>query len=61
MIKKQVGEERVYFAYITRFITEGSQNRNSSRAGNLEPGADAEGMEGAACTPWLAQLLSYKI
>jgi hypothetical protein len=44
---KQVGE-RVYLAYTSTslFIIKGSQNRNSSR--NLEAGADAEAMEGAA-------------
>jgi hypothetical protein len=36
MTKKQVGEERVYSAYtsILLFITKGSQNWNSSRAGS---------------------------
>ena len=35
MTKKQVGEEMVYLAYTSTslFITEGSQDRNSSRAG----------------------------
>ena len=35
MTKKQVGEERVYVAYTSAllFITEGSQDRNSNRAG----------------------------
>jgi hypothetical protein len=35
MTKKQVGEERVYSAYISTllFITKGSQDRNSHRAG----------------------------
>jgi hypothetical protein len=34
MTKKQVGEERVYsaYAYILLFITEGSQDWNSSRS-----------------------------
>jgi hypothetical protein len=42
--QKQVGEERVYLAYTSTsyFITEGSRGRN------LEAGADAEAMEGAA-------------
>jgi hypothetical protein len=58
MTKKQVGEERVYSAYISTllFITERSQDWNSSRS---EAGADAEAMEGCyllACFPWLAQL-----
>jgi hypothetical protein len=36
MTKKQVGEERVYLAYasILLFITKGSQDWNSSRAGS---------------------------
>jgi hypothetical protein len=51
MTKKQVGEERIYSAYISTllFITKGSQ----------KAGADAEAMEGCfllACFPWLAQL-----
>jgi hypothetical protein len=35
MTEKQVGEERVYWAYISAliFITEGSKDRNSNRAG----------------------------
>jgi hypothetical protein len=40
MVKKQVGEERVYLAYTstTLFIREGSQDRNSNRDRNLEAG-----------------------
>jgi hypothetical protein len=36
MTKKQVGEERVYFAYTSTllFITNGSQDWNSSRSGS---------------------------
>ena len=36
MTKKQVGEERIYLTYTSAllFITEGSQDRNSSRAGS---------------------------
>jgi hypothetical protein len=36
MAKKQVGEERVYSAYISilLFITKGSQDWNSSRSGS---------------------------
>jgi hypothetical protein len=36
MTKKQVGEERVYSAYISKllFITKGSQDWNSSRSGS---------------------------
>jgi hypothetical protein len=57
MTKKQVGEERVYSAYISTllFITDGSQDWNSSRS---RAGADAETMEGCfllACFYWLAQ------
>jgi hypothetical protein len=37
MIKKQVGEERVYLAYISilllLFITKGNKDRHSSKAG----------------------------
>jgi hypothetical protein len=35
MTKKQVGEKRVYLPYTSTllFITEGSQDRNSNRAG----------------------------
>jgi hypothetical protein len=57
---RQLGKERVYFMlYFSRkqSLTEGSQGRN------LEAGADAEAMEGAAY--WLAphgllSLLSYR-
>jgi hypothetical protein len=57
MTKKQVGEERVYSAYISilLFITKEVQTR--TQAGQ-EAGADAEAMEGCsllACFPWLAQ------
>jgi hypothetical protein len=36
MTKKQVGEERIYLAYTSMllFIIEGSQDRNSNRAGS---------------------------
>jgi hypothetical protein len=36
MTKEQVGEERVYLAYISilLFIIEGSQNKNLNRAGS---------------------------
>jgi hypothetical protein len=42
----QVGEERVYLAYTSTllFITKGSQDRNSNRAGTWNQ--DAEAMEG---------------
>jgi hypothetical protein len=53
MTKKQVGEGRVYSAYTSTslFITKGSQDRNSSRAGTWSQ--ELEVMEGAAY--WLAQ------
>jgi hypothetical protein len=56
MTKKQVGEEKVYSAYtsILLFITKGSQDWNSHRAGTLGAGADAEVIEGCyspACFP----------
>ena len=60
MTKKQVGEEKVYLAYTSTllFITEGSQDRNSNRAGTWRQ----ELMEGPcrgtcflACSPWPAQ------
>jgi hypothetical protein len=58
MIKKQVGEERVYSAYtsILLFITK--EVRTGTQTGQ-KAGADAEAMEGCyipACFPWLAQL-----
>jgi hypothetical protein len=54
--KKQVGEERVYSAYIStsEFIIEGSPGSNSKQGRNLEAGANAEAMEGCcllACSP----------
>jgi hypothetical protein len=51
MTKKQVGEERVYSAYLTKEVRTGTQT-------GQEAGADAEAMEGCsllACFPWLAQ------
>ena len=50
MTKKKVEEEKVYLAYTSMllFITEGSWDRNPSRAKNLEAGVDGEAMEGAA-------------
>jgi hypothetical protein len=53
--KKQVGEERVYSAYTSKFITKGGQ------AGQ-EAGADAEAMEGCywLASPGLLSLLSYR-
>jgi hypothetical protein len=60
MAKKKVGEERVYSVYTSTllFITKGSQDRNSHRAGTWRQ-EFAEVMEGCcllACFPWLAQL-----
>ena len=57
MIKKQVGEERVYSSYtsIVLFITK--DVRTGTQA-SQEAGVDAEAMEGCfllACFPWLAQ------
>jgi len=40
------------------FINQGSQDRTSNKAGNLEAGTDAEAMEEyslPACSLWLAQ------
>ena len=63
MTKEQPGEESVYLVYSSTllFITKGSQDRHS-HGRNLEAGADAEAMKGAAY--WLApcgllSLLSY--
>jgi hypothetical protein len=53
--KKQVGKERVYSAYISikLFITEGSQDRNSNRAGTWRQELMQRPWRGAA--HWLAQ------
>ena len=55
MTKKQVGEERVYLAYTSAllFITEGSQDRNSNRAGTWRQELMQRPWKGAAY--WLAQ------
>jgi hypothetical protein len=65
MTKKQVGEEKVYLAYtsISLFITEGSQDRNSSRAGIWRQ--ELIQRPGRVATCWLAlhgllSLLSYR-
>ena len=65
--QKQLGEEKVYFAYtfISWSITEGNQDRSSNRCSNLEVGADAEANEEGyllllACSSWLAQSVFYK-
>jgi hypothetical protein len=57
MTKKQVGEERVYSAYISTLLFITKEVRTGTQAGQ-ERGADAEAMEGCfllACFPWLAQ------
>jgi hypothetical protein len=58
MTKKQVGEERVYSAYISTLLFITMEVRSGTQAGQ-EAGADAEAMEGCsllACLNWLAQL-----
>ena len=42
--QKQVGKKVWLTILYPQFITEGSQNRNSSRAGTLEAESDAEAM-----------------
>jgi hypothetical protein len=57
MTKKQVGEERVYSAYISILLFITKEIRTGTQAGQ-EAGADAEAMEGCsllACFFWLAQ------
>jgi hypothetical protein len=57
MTKKQVGEERVYSAYISILLLISRGCRTGTQAGQ-GAGADAEAMEGCfllACFPWLAQ------
>jgi hypothetical protein len=57
MTKKQVGEERVYSAYICTLQLSPKKVRTGTQAGQ-EAGADAQAMEGCsllACFPWLAQ------
>jgi len=58
MTKKQVGEERVYSAYISTllFITKGSQDWNSSRSGSRSRCRGHGGCCLLPCFPWLAQL-----
>jgi hypothetical protein len=58
MTKKQVGEERVYSAYISTLLFITKEVRTGTQAGQ-EAGADAEPVERCsllACFPWLAQL-----
>jgi hypothetical protein len=55
MTKKQVGEERVYLAYISILLFITKEVRTGTQAGQ-EAGADAEAMKGCsllACFPWL--------
>jgi hypothetical protein len=57
MTKKQVGEERVYSAYISILLLVTKGCRTGTQAGQ-KAGDDAEAMEGCsllACLPWLAQ------
>jgi hypothetical protein len=65
MTKREVGEERVYSAYTStlRFTTEGSQDRNSNRAGTWRQELMQRPWRDAAY--WLAShgllsLLSYR-
>ena len=57
MTKKQVGEERVYSAYISTllFITERSQDWNSSRSESRSWCRGHGGMFFSGLLPWLAQ------
>jgi hypothetical protein len=53
MTKKQVGEEKVYLAYISILLFITKEVRTGTQAGQ-EAGADAEAMEGCsllACFP----------
>jgi hypothetical protein len=64
MIKKQVGEERVYSAYTPAllFITKGLQNRNSHRAGTWRQELMQRPWKSATywlASPGLLSLLSY--
>jgi hypothetical protein len=66
MTKKQVGEERVYSAYTSTllFITKGSQDRNSHRAGTWRQELMQRPWRGAAywlASPGLLHLISYRI
>jgi hypothetical protein len=65
MIKKQVGEERVYSAYtsILLFITKGNQDWNSHRVRTWRQELMQRPLGGAACwlaSPGLLNLLSYR-
>jgi hypothetical protein len=57
IIKKQVGEERVYSAYTSTLLFITKEFRTGTQAGQ-EAGADTEAMEGCsllACFRWLAK------
>jgi hypothetical protein len=59
MIKKQVGEERVYSAYTFHIAVHHQRMSGTGIRAGQEAEADAEAMEGCyslACFPWLAQL-----
>jgi len=65
MTKKQIGEERVYSAYTSTllFITKGSQDRNSHRAGTWRQELIQRPWKVAAywlASPGLLSLLSYR-
>jgi hypothetical protein len=65
MIKKQVGEERVYSAYIYMllFITKGSQDWDSHKAGTWRQEPMQRSWRDAAswlASPGLLSLLSYR-
>jgi hypothetical protein len=65
MTKKQVGEEMVYSAYTSTllFITKGSQDWNSHRAGTWRQELMQRPWRGAAywlASPGLLSLLSYR-
>ena len=64
MTKKQVGEERVYSAYTSMllFITKGSQDRNSHRAGTWRQELMQRSWKGAAywfASPGLLSLVKW--
>jgi hypothetical protein len=63
--QKQIGEERVYLSYasISLLITEGNQDRNSSRAETWRQEPMQRPWRGAAywlASPGLLSLLSYR-
>jgi hypothetical protein len=57
MTKKQVGEKRIYSAYISRLLFITKEVRTGTQTGQ-EAGADAEAMEG--CSLRAVSLLSYR-